>query len=492
LDKYSELDGENLKQSFLKGLTKFIEEKCPSVVYWQYESKYLVPSEITYDELMIDNKPYENSIPLYNIFILSKRLNIVDEDDLVDKIVEWKSDSSARRRDASIINEGLNKYIKNIWSDYDQELYIELEETKITVHINDPKSTIKNFYEMEDRSQGFKTFISFILTIAAEAETQDVDNVILLLDEPETHLHPSGVKFMRDELLKLSELGNTVLFATHSIFMIDRKNLKRHVIVQKDNELSNVKKVDRNNIIQEALIYEALGTSVDEFSIGVRNIVFEGEMDILLFKFFIEKCLRKKDNRLLDYSLLDGGGTTRIAKFFKDKVIPAESEWHLILDNDTPGKKLKDTILNNYPESRHPQFSFHYYSAENNYELEDLLPVELVHQCVIKVLDNLKLNKVKRPEIKEFQSDRYISSVVEEFKNKNGIEGNTSSQFEEKFKEFIFVETENVLSRIEREQNIANKSALFQKELPKYYSFFETVLDGFELKIIADSTLSLK
>ncbi|MCZ7615070.1 MAG: ATP-binding protein [Ignavibacteriaceae bacterium] len=201
-DKYTELDGENLKQSFLKDLNKFIEDECPTIVYWEYESKYLVPSEITYDELMLNNKPYENSIPLFNIFILSKRLNIEDEVDLADKIVEWKADSSARRRDASIINDGLNKYIKNIWADYDQELYIELEETKITIHINDPKSSINNFYEMEDRSQGFKTFISFILTIAAEAETQSLNNFILLLDEPETHLHPKWCKIYERRIVK--------------------------------------------------------------------------------------------------------------------------------------------------------------------------------------------------------------------------------------------------------------------------------------------------
>jgi predicted ATP-dependent endonuclease of OLD family len=41
-------------------------------------------------------------------------------------------------------------------------------------------------------------------------------NKVILLDEPETHLHPSGQKYLRNELLKISE-NNLVIYATHSI-----------------------------------------------------------------------------------------------------------------------------------------------------------------------------------------------------------------------------------------------------------------------------------
>jgi hypothetical protein len=77
--------------------------------------------------------------------LLSQRLGINDSDDLIAKISEWESDASLRRRDANILTDDLNIYIKKIWPDFDQRIHVELEETKITVHINDPKSEVGNF-----------------------------------------------------------------------------------------------------------------------------------------------------------------------------------------------------------------------------------------------------------------------------------------------------------------------------------------------------------
>ena len=97
---------------------------------------------------------------------------------------------------------------------------------------------------------------------------------------------------MRNELISLAEQGNYVFFATHSIFMIDRENLQRHVIVEKVDEHSILKGVDRDNITQESVIYEALGTRLDEFSIRMQNIMFEGSLDRKLFSHFTNRCFR--------------------------------------------------------------------------------------------------------------------------------------------------------------------------------------------------------
>ncbi|MCZ7615072.1 MAG: hypothetical protein M5T52_16415 [Ignavibacteriaceae bacterium] len=124
--------------------------------------------------------------------------------------------------------------------------------------------------------------------------------------------------------------------------------------------------------------------------------------------------------------------------------------------------------------------------------LEDLLPVEQIHNSISKALTLLKLNSIQAPSIKELQSDRPISSTLSEFKNKNAIDGNLSTQFEEKFKDFLYNEVEFILNKIDKEQNIPSKKSLFRKELTEYYTFFEAVLDEFNLKINADETLSPK
>jgi AAA15 family ATPase/GTPase len=54
-------------------------------------------------------------------------------------------------------------------------------------------------FEVDKRSDGFKQFVSIILNLSIENETGVLNNKVILLDEPETHLHPSGQKYLRNE-----------------------------------------------------------------------------------------------------------------------------------------------------------------------------------------------------------------------------------------------------------------------------------------------------
>ncbi len=425
---------------------------------------------------MIKNdNPYENSAPLFNILLLCKPLQIASVEDLKFKISVWKQDSSERRKDSAIITESLNNYVKSIWADYSQDLRIELEESKITIHINDPNSSQKNFYEMEARSQGFKTFISFILTIAAEAENGIVKNFVLLLDEPETHLHPSGVRYMKEELLKLCNKGNYIVYATHSLFMIDRKHLRRHIIVSKENELTHLTKVERNNFIQEAVLYEALGTQVDEFSIGPKNIILEGELDLIFFQFYLKNCLDKEQTKIFsDYELWDGGGTKRIDQFFTNKILPKSSEWLIILDNDTPGQNLAKNISQKFKNDSNYEVSCHHYSANANYELEDLLPKNIIQETFDQTLASLSLKSDYEVDFK--QGTRVVSSIINEFKQKHRLTQEQSSLLEENFKKIMEEKTLYELNRIEKTKKTERLEA-FKASFVDYFQFADSLIN---------------
>src|SRR5206468_7778106 len=92
----------------------------------------------------------------------------------------------------------------------------------------------KNRYDCARRSDVFKRFVSFLLLISANAKSGSLADTLLLIDEPDTSLHPSGTRFLRDELLRIAKT-NYVAYSTHSIFMIDRDNIGRHIIVTKKN-----------------------------------------------------------------------------------------------------------------------------------------------------------------------------------------------------------------------------------------------------------------
>lgn len=477
---YEPASEEFIKKLFGTPIHQFFEKKLPQVVYWQYDQQYLLPSELSYTAFVAENDPYENCAPLFNVMLLSQRLRINDADDLIEKISEWESDASLRRRDANILTDDLNIYIKKIWPDFDQKIHIELEETKITVHINDPKSQVGNFYEMESRSQGFKTFISFMLTIAAEIDTDQIKNSILLLDEPETHLHPSGARFMREELLKLST-ANSVFFATHSIFMIDRTNIRRHLIVKKESEATKVTFVDRNNFIQESVIYEALGTTVDEFSIRSKNIIFEGGMDFVLFEYIVTQCLSKRANALLEYELHDAGGTKNIITFFKTKTIPKDSEWIVVLDNDLPGRGVPTEIAKSTLDTKNIHYVF--YSTEDGRELEDVLPEVLVKDAISRTESRLeyspKVGFVLDPK-------KVVSKNVDEYKHRNGLD--SDPLFEATFKECLTLLIKEGIEGI-KEQTIGKRLAAFRDKFPAYFAAVQSIFESKGIKFDEESQI---
>jgi AAA15 family ATPase/GTPase len=459
------------KLSLLTAIKDDLDEKLPSVVFWEYTPQYLLPSEIEYDAFIKDDKPQTNSAPFYNILLLTPALGIKSSSDLTRRVSVWKKSAGERRKDSSLINDSINSYIKKIWPDYDQELNVELEQSRATIHITDPISPSRNYYEMESRSQGCKTFLSFILTIAAETEQGTVRNCILLLDEPETHLHPSGVRHMKEELLQMAKAGNYVLFATHSVFMIDRKNLKRHLIVSKDKEVTQIKPVERNNFIQEAVLYAALGTSVDEFAIGMRNVIFEGELDLKMFAAYLDS--RPADvGSSGDYQLWDGGGVKKIEMFLAQRMLPRDSRWLVVLDNDSPGQGLQKNIREKLSQDNYSIVPI-MYSDIHNYEIEDALPLDII----IKALDAAA--EVVGISVPEGLLDGVgvISPKIDGFAARNISDKNQKSTFEKVFKETLAIEVENELASISQ-RPIGERYQAFLHRFDKYSAFSNTLVQS--------------
>jgi len=426
---FKDFSDENFKKIVFDKIKATALSLLPKVVYWEFTDQYLIPSDITYDDFLSREQRNEVPSPLFNVFRLTSKLNIRTLEELKVKSSIWQKDSAARKKDSYLLTQAINDYVKRIWKEYDQSIVISLEETKITFLITDPLSPEMNFYTMQERSQGFKTFVSFLLTIAAEAHVESLTNYILVLDEPETHMHPSGVRFMRDELINLTNNNNYVFFATHSIFMIDRKTLQRHFIVEKRNEATVIKPATRNTITQEAVLYEAMGTAIDEFSLSCKNILFEGELDKLLYENYAE-ARNKKDNLYSDYELLDGGGTKSITTFFKDKIIPTDSKWLLVIDNDKPAIELVSKLRDLFQSRFQDTFTVFSYSEKVNYELDDLLPIDLLQLAVNSACATFRSGALECPLTKS----RTISSQINEFKNRNSIALDESRIFEETFK----------------------------------------------------------
>jgi predicted ATP-dependent endonuclease of OLD family len=286
LTSYSNIPIEQLEEAnieifndiFGNAITEIVYENLPRVIYWKYEDKYLLPPLINISSFA--SNP-ENCIPLMNMFILAG----IPKDKIGEKINETrKKFPIALRSFLREVASKCTKYLKNAWPEY-RNIKISLEPSGENIECGvEGEKTIQHF---PLRSDGFKRFISILLMLSIPSEQKLLNNALILIDEAEASLHPSGCRYLMKQLIKLAE-SNYVLYSTHSIFMIDRENIKRHYIVEKKNEITTIKEADETTYRDEEVLYKALGTSAYEI-LEEKNILFEGWYDKKLFEISLQK-----------------------------------------------------------------------------------------------------------------------------------------------------------------------------------------------------------
>jgi len=131
------------------------------------------------------------------------------------------------------------------------------------------------------RSDGFRQFISFLLTISIESSNNSLKNSILLLDEPETHLHPTAQLNLRDELISISkvkEANNLVFYATHSNYLIDKSNLNRSFKILKHNNTKTIiEKISKTRTSYSEINYEIFDIATNDYHNELYGFIKEKE-----------------------------------------------------------------------------------------------------------------------------------------------------------------------------------------------------------------------
>ena len=153
--------------------------------------------------------------------------------------------------------------------------------------------------------------------------------------------NPSGARFLRDELIKLSE-NNYVVYSTHSIFMIDRLNIGRHLLVKKENEITEVEQANKeDNYVKEEVILNAIGYSVFEHLKEI-NIVLEGWRDRRLFEVATKSY---KASFWSEIGITHSHGVSAYEHFIPILEL-AERKSLIISDNDEPAKNAQRAYKN--------------------------------------------------------------------------------------------------------------------------------------------------
>lgn len=137
---------------------------------------------------------------------------------------------SYRKERAKNIHDELNTILESL---INRTLIFESE---IMVESNVTQTTKKLMDDLEQMSPGeLSLFYLSILLIFIKYNKQDTSKTIVLLDEPELHLHPDAlIKFMG--FLKAEKTIATCCIATHSIFLIPSLDFYEIIFI-KDSEI---------------------------------------------------------------------------------------------------------------------------------------------------------------------------------------------------------------------------------------------------------------
>lgn len=330
-ESFKEITPEMFEKSPSEEFTDIIKRFEPKVSLWRPSKEYLVSDEVNLNEF---KENIDSNIPLRNIFYIAG----FDDAEKIKTKIEQIRNPSLRRNLADTLGSEATKYVKNIWK-HNIVIDIEIIDGTCTVSIRDDGEVNKyNFHKMAVRSSGFKHFMSLILSLSVETKISKGKHNLILIDEPETHLHPSGIRDLRKELLAIGK-NNYLFVSTHSPFLVDRKDKERNIIIKKNTSAETEKiEIDKNtDIIDDEVLREAFGIEVYKDLLSPHSILVEGASDKkILQKSFTIKGWEK-------YGVTNGHGSN--VDTLASKLNDTDISILVILDDDKDGKGYKEKII---------------------------------------------------------------------------------------------------------------------------------------------------
>ncbi|WP_141090489.1 AAA family ATPase, partial [Campylobacter concisus] len=164
-------------------------------------------------------------------------------------------------------DQGLHSFLdilSNIATKEFREIWLDLKNIKLVIRKDGEEFDIriqeKEFYSNEDRSDCFKIFIAILLMFSIESRTRKY-NRLILFDEPDAFLYPTSAKFLKEELLKISE-KDIVIYSTHSPFMIDNECIERHLVIERKDDISETVTQDKSPFQEDELLKRAIGSHI--------------------------------------------------------------------------------------------------------------------------------------------------------------------------------------------------------------------------------------
>jgi len=306
--------------------TELAGDSVPKVLFWEYDEANLLPEHVEIATFLSDPGSCE---PLKKMFELAGYEDIGNEIERARKGTDNQFQNFLDR-----IADRTTRHFRSVWPEYNTIRFsLRANAERIVPGVKE-----KNVLDFARRSDGFKRFVTFLLMVSVDAKMRSLANALVLIDEPDFSLHPSGSRFLRDELIKIART-NYVMYSTHSIFMIDAGNIERHYIVKKTGEVTKIDSAKESNVADEEVLFNALGHSI--FAIlKAKNVIFEGWRDKRLFAVALDAASAATKRKFENTGLCHAKGVGSI-KTISSMVELGGRECLIVSDADSPAMQEK-------------------------------------------------------------------------------------------------------------------------------------------------------
>lgn len=257
--------------------------------------------------------------------------------------------------------------VKNIKID-SKKRFQRLIRESAEVYINDGTNT-----PLDQKGDGIKSLIVISIIQHITNQSAQKKNIVLVIEEPESHLHPDAIHKVNDVLEEISR-KNQVIISTHSALLVNRSDVSRNILVDKSQA------TESKSISQ---IRKILGVEMaDNLHSANLVILVEGEDDKKILK---QSLIEMSDsinkaitNGVVTFDTL-GGGSNLSHKISLWKSFLCDV--YAFLDNDTAGiNSFDDAEDKGLITSKYVSFAI--IQSQKESEIEDLIDPEIYNQDI--------------------------------------------------------------------------------------------------------------
>ncbi len=302
---------------------------------------------------------------------IDKLKTMIDNEEY-QRVSNYLSDKSAK----------ISSSFKSEW--LQDEIVISFTTDKDLMHFGIKEEGDTATYRAEQRSKGFQWFLSFYIKLNAESNK---NTSIILVDEPGLYLHAKAQEDVLHLLEKLSDADETsVIFTTHSPYLIDVDNLNRVLLVEKDDatgtHIVKCHKGAKQNTLTPIITRMGFDISKANF-IREKNILLEGISDYYYLQAF-KKILGYDDN-LKNTSMIPSVGASQVP-LLASLCVGWGLKYVALFDRDNEGIKYADVIQKNLGEFA----SVTHICDTENCAIEDLFTLNDFNKFILVNTDKQK------------------------------------------------------------------------------------------------------